>query len=220
MTKQRPPSTWADWVQVIIQGILLFGALLALGIYRGQLIEMREANKLMRESTDAATKAAIAAENGIKFSVENARMDQRAWVTIIATALSKELVAGETPEVRITFANSGRTPARGVSIHGVVFVGPEPEPRLPAQEPAGIKSLVSKMVLGPSNTKESRIPSLDAIDQESIDAIRKGDTRLIVQGVVNYLDIFDVPHETFFAFDYRMNAGLLLSGCKNGNDVN
>ena len=95
----------ANWEKrhFAINAIIAVVGGLALIIYWCQLREMRK-------STDAATRAAKAAEDSITFARNSAHLDQRAWVAPIDVTGKPE--EGKPYKVAVTFKNTGRTFAK------------------------------------------------------------------------------------------------------------
>ena len=89
------------WLNVFLAVI----GVIALFIYYRQLEEMRK-------STDAATKAATAAEESIKLTKEMSRLDRRAWVAPMAIAGKPEI---DKPfSIKLTVQNTGKSFAKKV----------------------------------------------------------------------------------------------------------
>ena len=69
--------------------------------------------KEMRKSTDAATKAAKAAEDSVTLVRENAHLDQRAWVVVSDVSGVPEV--GKPFIVTINISNLGKTFAKNLT---------------------------------------------------------------------------------------------------------
>jgi hypothetical protein len=208
MTKQRSPSTWADWCQVAIQGVLLLGALRALSVYEGQLTEMREANKLMRESTDASAKAAKAAEDSVTLTKENSRLDQRGWVTV--KGVGGVLEAGSWLIIAIECINTGKTVAMNTLVHFNISFVPDSDGRAPTEpiRATGIPASVS--ILAPNVPTTIRVGTGEdtrIITKEEIDALNSGTARFFVRGKIEYDDIFRCRHWTTFCARFNPISG-------------
>lgn len=98
---------WRDsqWWQVIVAGILVPFGIYAVIVYSEQLDEMRK-------STDAATRAAKAAEDSVMLTRETAHLDQQAWVAV--TAISGTPKPDELTNINVLIRNSGKTFAKNV----------------------------------------------------------------------------------------------------------
>jgi hypothetical protein len=65
----------------------------------------------MRKSTDAATKAARAADESIRLTREMSRLDQRAWVAAKGIAGIPEI--GKPLTVIVAYGNTGKRRGKG-----------------------------------------------------------------------------------------------------------
>src|ERR1051325_1376386 len=112
----RKIKSFGHWVKHNAQPILAVATILILLIYVGQLTEMRK-------STNAAKRAARLAKKSIEHVETNARLDQRAWVTIRTAKLIKLPALDEIPIVVLQLFNSGKTPALKLHTSSLVYVG-------------------------------------------------------------------------------------------------
>src|ERR1700730_13876810 len=92
-----------------VQRLIAIGGLLGLVVLSLQWCEMRK-------STDAATKAAIAARDGITRAEATAHLDQRAWVSTVQTPISGRPQVGSKFSIRIPVKNNGKTFARNLAM--------------------------------------------------------------------------------------------------------
>jgi hypothetical protein len=219
MTNKRPLSTWADWVQVIIQGIVLLGAFFALSIYKGQLIEMRAANKLMKASTDAATRAAKAAEDGIRKAEASSHLDQRAWVS--TTGVGETHDVGQPVVTTVITKNSGRTFAKEVIVESHrrgLPRGVEPDLSLKSDTKDGSRGLMAPDTEYPSETV-----GVGLVGENDLQLVKKGDIRVFVFGTITYSDVFGCEHWTKFCWvlnpSHPDRAHWAYSAYKIGNDA-
>ena len=215
----RPKSTVADICQVIIQGFLLAGAFYGICIYEGQLTQMRKANALMKDSTDAATKAAKAAEDSVILARDMNRLDQRAWVAV--AQISGPLQAGEPFVTRIRFKNSGKTFARNAQVRVKIDITNKdafPDFDTLFDTPKDGKE-IGVMILAPNAEYESVTEpfELSPFTQEQIDNIRDNQA-LFVFGRIDYADVFDRGHWTTFCYRYGFPSGE-YGYCENHNDA-
>jgi hypothetical protein len=183
------------------------------GIYFFQL-------KQMKKSTDAAIKAANAAEASVKQARGTAHRDQRAWVAVIDTEGIPEL--GKTFSVNLTVQNSGKTFAKDLNIRGVVELteeGKEPDFSLEDFAPRRNDSSISLM---PPNTEYVMSIGLrkptppDEITQSDLDRIRSGKLAIFIHGKMTY-DSFDCSHWTSFCT--RLKSDLKYASCGKHNDA-
>jgi hypothetical protein len=172
-------------------------------IYNAQLREMKK-------STDAATKAAKAAEDSVTLARENAQLDQRAWVSVESVRLVKPLSVGEEPVVSIVVKNSGRTPAQRLACISNLYIAVDRVPENETGIPAGQKS---EATIGPTTTFEILTKEQPRIkSQMEIDEIKSGRNPLFVTGIISYVDVFQKSHRTDFCWVFygasldRLNA--------------
>jgi hypothetical protein len=128
--------TTYEILQVIFTAFLLAAAIIGACIYGAQLIEMQKA-------TVAATKAAKATEDAVIMARDNARLDQRAWVTVAGITGFPEV--GKPLRITIYFANTGKTPAKKVKI--TPLIGPYKGDIVP-DFPAEVTKIASGDIVG------------------------------------------------------------------------
>jgi hypothetical protein len=220
-SKPRPRSTHADLWQVAIQGAVLLGALWALSIYKGQLVEMREANRLMKASTDAATDAANSVKDSVKQAREASQLEQRAWVATsgIATGAPQE---GVKFVVKIPVKNTGKTFARKVAMNAnFQFV---PAGRAPEFASDDSETLISNLLLSPDGTYELTLFTKEPWSEKEMVRIKPapGDEIashfLVIHGYITYYDIFGCDHWTVFCFKL-VPEGWTWQICGQHNDA-
>ena len=196
-----PEAAQSNWTQsekyhFCLEVILAVIGLIALYVYYFQLEEMRK-------STNAATRAAKAAEDSITLTREMSRLDQRAWVAPIAFEGIPE--AGKPLTVNVEYKNSGKTFARNLQISffaHTVAKGKEPNFDRVNDEPKGERSTV---LLSPG--AESASPRVfQPITKDEMKRINSGDLEFFIYGKMTYLDVFDFPHWTTFCARYNKNG--------------
>jgi hypothetical protein len=218
----RPSASWADWWQVGIQAILLVGAIRALSIYGGQLIEMQKANVLMKASTDAATQAVKAAQSSIEQVERNAHLDQRAWVAVTdINATGPEV--GKIWNIQLIAQNTGKTFAKSLKI----FARRQtlPKGRIPDFESEERKAFLGEegSVLAPNGHTD--IPMVSdhpsPVDETYFGKINSGDQIVFLYGRLTYDDIFTCPHWTTFCLTFDPSSGgFMFYKTHNGADDN
>ncbi len=90
--------------QIILSSVTLTAAIIVACIYGCQLTEMQK-------TSGAAIDATKLTKDSLDFARENARRDQRPWVSIPTAICSKPPRAGEPIEVNAQVSNTGRSPA-------------------------------------------------------------------------------------------------------------
>lgn len=189
-----------------LTGVLAFAALVQIGVTIAQAIFMSDGLKLTKLAADAAKENADAAITSAKVSetsIELARLDQRAWVTVAETKFEEPPEVGRNPTVEVTLINTGRSPALRVRFAGTVFArnrngeipAPDAEER-PTTQP------FSRMIIAPGATIETRFTCTEPIANEpTLNLIRLSATlTLFVQGFIEYEDVFGTSHKTTFSY--------------------
>jgi hypothetical protein len=184
-------------------------------IYNSQLREMKK-------STDAATKAAKAAEEGVAFARESAHLDQRAWVAVIDIKGVPEV--GKIFTVNITTKNSGKTFAKNFMMRVVIEPITEAgkEPNFSLEESAIAQKEPSVSVLAPNGeyTTNSELrkdrPPHETI-QSDLDKIRSDELRIFIHGKLTYDDIFGCGHWSTFCL--RLKSDLRYTNYGKHNDA-
>jgi hypothetical protein len=192
------PCDASTFLPLLFSGLLVISSFLTAGLICMQVWIYNCQLKEMKKSSDAATKAANAAEASVKQAQASLHLDQRAWVSVESVTLKKPLAVGEEPKVTITFRNSGRTPAQHVVFINRVYVASNRIAIDETRTPAGVKS---DATIGPSvpfavDTKDH--PRIE--NQFEIEQIKTGVNPLFVTGVIRYVDVFGKPHRTDFTW--------------------
>ncbi|MDQ2867364.1 MAG: hypothetical protein M3R59_02975 [Verrucomicrobiota bacterium] len=183
------PAKGPDWqkrhyrVQV---AAVIVGVAVAF-IYGCQLIEMRKA-------TDAATKAAEAASDGVKLAKENAHLEQRAWIGV--DEIVNTPVVGQKCTVKVVCKNTGRTFAS--KVHIVTVVSVQPIWQIPDFE-AGVEFLptASNSLVPPEGTVNGS-STTDEITEDFMNKLETGESVIFVYGKITYDDVFNCHHWTTF----------------------
>lgn len=148
--------------------------------------------------------------------------DQRPWITIESARLEKRVVIGEKPRVRITFVNTGRTPATDLSMSGQVVIETQ-DTQWPKylHRLIGVKaSPVSRMALGINKTSTGAIEAVFPLtDQVVVDAYNAGTMFLFVSGVISYSDVSNGSYGTTFCY-YTNGARVDVSNMVAWRDGN
>ena len=142
--------------------------------------------RMARSSEDSVRQA----KNSFDYAVEQARLDQRAWVGDTGVNWNK-FSETETPTATADIVNSGKTPALGVSMEMAVRMLPANVPFEPSyDEPLGVGSKVAiqpQQKVTISNPPDSKF----LFTKERMEVIRNGTFRLYVYGRVEYRDVFN-----------------------------
>jgi hypothetical protein len=203
---------------LVIAAFLTFLAICAqVWIYSYQLKEMQK-------STNAATKAAKAAEDSVAFAKENAHLDQRAWVAAIDIKGTPEV--GKIFTVNVTAKNSGKTFAKNFRMAVVVEPITETnEPNFSLEESAEAQKEPNVSILEPNgeyvtNTELRKERPPHEITKEDLDRIRSGELKIFVHGKLTYDDIFGCAHWTTFCVRLKSDLRYANYGTHNDADDN
>lgn len=193
------------WMQF---AVFLVGAVVAF-IYGCQLNEMRK-------STNAATKAAKAAEDNVALARENARLDQRAWVSATILTNDNPPKANKALSGSVVIKNSGKTFARRVSL--AWYIQPVWKENAPDFE-GGAKIEQSSALLSPNAEYVAKGYSSVPLTQAESDNIKSGEMLIYTFGKITYTDIFDCPHWTTFCSYLKPGDWKQYEICLQNNDT-
>jgi hypothetical protein len=154
----------------------------------------------MMKSTNAATKAAVAAENSVKLTREMGHLDQRAWVGIIGVTGTPTL--NNPFLVQVLTKNSGKTFAkkcRSMVYFQDIPAGTEPDFSHDNTRYAdnSVATIAPNAELG-TNTDVLRYEETKIITQSMLDNWKNGQSTFMVCEKITYEDIFGCEHWTTF----------------------
>jgi hypothetical protein len=197
---------------------ILCAICLQAGIYFFQL-------KQINKSTDAATKAAKAAEASVKQVRGTASRDQRAWVAVVDIQGVPEI--GAIFSVNLVAQNSGKTFAKNLTVRAVAEAiaekGREPDFSLEDTALARQDSGVSLLAPNADYVMDIELRKQTApheITQADLDAIRRGDVTIFVHGKITYDDIFGCAHWSTFCTRLKPDLKYASYGKHNDADQN
>jgi hypothetical protein len=179
----------------------------------------------INKSTDAATKAANAAEASVKQVRKTARRDQRAWVAVVDLQGIPEV--GTIFSVNLVAQNSGKTFAKNLTMRAVVEVITEKgrEPDFSLEDSAAARQDSSISLLAPNAdymmdiALRKQTPPHE-ITQSDLDEIRRGNLTIFVHGKMTYDDIFGCAHWTSFCTRLKSDLKYASYGKHNDADQN
>lgn len=202
-----------DLISLFFTGVLAICACLTLILIFAQVIIYGSQLWQMKKSTNAATKAAKAAEESVKLTKESSRRDQRAWVAF--TGVSGGSPAPDAPLIiKVKAKNAGKTFARNFRMYAYFLDVPQGgKPDFSEDDkphPGG-----SVFVLSPNGEWESNtdvmagVTPTGKVTQAQIDDWKSGRKTFLVCAKLTYDDIFGCHHWTTFCnqlskdFSYR-----------------
>ena len=236
---QKTPNRtrMTDWLMVLATAVIAGTGILGWRILSSQLEEMQAGSEYTRTlaeaaKTQAASTASIArateknaeatiqvaknAERSLKATQEALRLEQRAWVTVAGADFPKLLEAGRFLRIRVTFENTGRTPAKNVTAETTIASVREGG-KLTFRGEGGLDSLSHGLI--PPNAKFfSDILSKDQLDNVTINLINANKLEIYVYGIAKYEDIFRIKHWTKYC--YKLLPGDTIGGiCTEHNEM-
>jgi hypothetical protein len=202
----------------VVSFLTFCGILVHTGIYFLQLAQIKK-------STEAASKAANAAEASVKQVRRTAHRDQRAWVAVVDIQGVPEV--GTIFSVNLVAQNSGKTFAKNVAMRGVIELVTEKgrEPDFSLEDSAAARKDSSVSLLAPNadylmDIELRKQTSPHEITQSDFDGIRRGDLTIFVHGKMTYDDIFGCTHWTSFCTRLKPDLKYASYGKHNDADQN
>jgi hypothetical protein len=181
--------------------------------------------KQINKSTDAAAKAANAAEASVKQVRKAAHRDQRAWVAVVDIQGIPE--AGTIFSVNLVAQNSGKTFAKDVAMRAVAELITEKggEPDFSLEDSAAARKDSSVSLLAPNadylmDIELRKQTPPHEITQSDLDGIRRGDLTIFIHGKMTYDDIFGCTHWTTFCTRLKPDLKYASYGRHNDADQN
>jgi hypothetical protein len=161
-------------------------------IYNSQLQEMKR-------STDAATKAAIAAEQSIALAKASTQLDQRAWVAVTSIT-TKQPEIGQPYKPVIVVKNSGKTFAKKMRFAGSWRLMPKGTYPDFAEEDRTLREGAdgSGFILAPNSEHNLTDVARTPLSEEEGSGYKSGDLQMFVYGKITYADVFGCEHWTTF----------------------
>jgi hypothetical protein len=147
------------------------------------------AAKAAAAAADEATRSRIQAEKSLQSSIEQARLEQRAWVSVRFADLTFQ--SGNPVQSKMTVQNSGKTVARNVTVHhSIAFSSTQLTslPPYPAQTGA-------EAILFPGIPIEVKVTTRTMTDEDIV-LLKSGNRFMYEYGTVQYDDVFGRHHRT------------------------
>jgi hypothetical protein len=182
---------------------------------------METSNVQAQKALEASIKQA---QKALDISVGNAKLDQRAWVgpieatePLFSDGSDKVYVKeGMKTTLGVVVINTGKTPAlkhrHKIGMHII-----KAETALVPDYPT-TKTPSSITVIQPGGRVIEEVTSNTVMTKELLDKLSSGDYILYLHGIINYEDIFRVPHETTFCMYLKPNLKT-LSACETYNET-
>jgi hypothetical protein len=194
-------------VEIATLAVLSVYTIVTTGIW----LATKSAAKSSATAAEAASKSASAAEGqvqatreSIEATVEQYRLDQRAWIGPTNFIL-KTMHAPDPISAIATIRNNGKTPALKMKVRYFLHASDEainvreyaanPEEKRTGKE-IGISTLF------PNGEMELN-PSTGSTDTLGVQSVQSGRKLLYFFGWISYLDVFNAEHQTRFCAQYR-----------------
>jgi hypothetical protein len=206
LTNTMLASTLSNFLTLLFSACLVVAAFLTFLAIVAQVWIYNAQLKEMQKSTKSASRAAKAAEGSIALMRDNARLDQRAWVTVAGVTGFPEV--GKPLVVTVHITNTGKSPAKNVKVTPIIesCAGdivpdfPSTVAKIANSEIQGQGSVPSTVLLAPAaQTYASINLGKKNLAEGALTELRDMKYRIFVYGKIVYTDIFDCEHWTSFA---------------------
>lgn len=113
-TVQERKRGRVDWARLGVEFMTLVFVILSAWMLYRTLEATQLAAIATKNAADAAVSSVDVAKKTLDFTIENARLDQRAWVGVVKV-IKPPIISEGTHIMGVQITNSGKTPARKVS---------------------------------------------------------------------------------------------------------
>jgi hypothetical protein len=160
-------------------------------------------------------------ERTLEMSDKTMKIDERAWVTPKEAKIRLPIAAGLVPMIRVVYQNTGRSPSRETKVRHsitVLMANRIPNEKMPDMQSVADDETIA--LIGPQVTHRTEVLLKRPLTEKDIAHLNSKEWLLMTYGLVTYLDIFDIKHETTFCFIVRDLYEEDLSPCDKWNDAN
>ncbi len=176
-------------------------ALISAKAAESALEEMKKSSADTHALAEAAKTQAINTGKAVDATVEQSRLDQRAWVGPKFTA-SIRIVAGEVGVSEVIITNTGRTPALNVWVKATNTVqGIDETPTFNYPERPTARPKFG--AISPGDGQKIVVQSVGPVSADLVDQLRNKQRIFRYYGLIHYEDIFGGTHETKFCYSLR-----------------
>ena len=235
-------TTLANKLMVITTSIVAFGTMfyVVVAIFQWQLMKesseqtSRQTDKVIaevRRIAEVSDESAKQAKDALDATIENFRLEQRAWVGAVHAIPPEYKEGGKNVYVKdgqpmktgVKIVNSGKTPALNVRTIVSMFYWKSSDEFVPTfKKVINIGDGPSTSVLQPNATaviKARSIPEEGGINKADIANIANAQQILYIAGKITYEDIFKRPHSTLFCM-YLDPSLTVFNNCNGHNEAN
>jgi hypothetical protein len=216
-----------------------------LKVMSNTLAEMKQSGNETKTQTDrmitetnrianATTKTVEQSKTALDATIENFRLEQRAWVGTLEVFPAqyedkgRKVYVKEGQQIRggVFIMNTGKTPAR--KLYSLVSMqrlksGVEPFPKYKVvrqQQPTVTTSIPTHGVMQPGmKFALNPLPIEGNVSKADIDDLVSGKYVVYITGMITYEDIFDRSHKTMFCMYLKPDLAT-FSACSTGNEAN
>lgn len=219
---------WLTVAAVIISGITLAIFILQFHIMRGQLDEMARQYPILKQTADAAKNAVSQSQQALDTSIDEFRVEHRAWLILDEVRFYRADAGGVYREIALAqiqphdtislntyYKNVGSTPAFDVctAAESRGLLTSEKEPQFP---PMHFGKNCNPTIIPPGMSHFQSMAWTN-LPESALSAIRSGVSTSYLHGRIEYRDAFGVNHWTTFCNFLTGGGG--WASCKNGNQM-
>jgi hypothetical protein len=197
---------------------LLIASVLAIANI-GLWLVTKEVSHATRDAASAANSQVKATKESIEASISAYHLDQRAWIGI--SKIDGRAVLNQPFLITIFFANSGKTPARNVSVNASfdpVPKGGHPDFTLEKKIAFSNRGFIPPGAIVNIQASGTKIKG-DNLNQYGANDLASGNVRFYVHGTVVYEDIFQCRHWLSYCSYLSDPSTGVYSSCSDHNDT-
>lgn len=188
-TEQRKQLITQRWIAVGTWGAFLAASFYGCVAIR-QWREMRAQTAQMRGQVDET-------HTQTKSIQDQFRIDQQAWLRFgLELGSPASIISGKQISINLNISNTGKSPAFGMQAVAIVEKHALNEP--PFFAPLSGKNLFTAGVLFPNDHFTYSVFSDSIASKADVSDWKEGKIYIVIYGFVDYLDMFNVPHSTWF----------------------
>jgi hypothetical protein len=177
----------------------------------------KEINDGIRGAVEQLEAAANNAKASIRSTQDTLRIDQRAWLGVTRISPPESFAVDKPFVTLVTLTNTGKTPAKDISVTYTIRPGDPNSPDFSVLDPA-----VSRGVLFPNGESGLRLDATrktaEKLPQDTYTQIQSGQTILLVYGMVRYTDVFGYTHWAKSCSFFDKNNGNFAQ-CHGHNEI-
>lgn len=205
-----------EHIKIGLEVLTLLGVFGYASIAYLQWREMIGATGAAQQAVVEARRNRLQAEKSLRATIEQFRLDQRAWLDI-GDILKPNVILGSTPTWVIPIVNTGKTPAFHVW-HVVTGRSYPKGEKFKAVYTKFDKDRTFVAILPGPPTHSTYTKTAHPITTTDIEHLGSGKDIFYIYGQMTYDDVFKQPHHTHFCFYLTINLKD-LAACDTYNDA-